>query len=109
MTLVALLALGFLVLRRRKRRSPLATELPNQEIAPGSDAYANDKMRQPQELDPAEAARFEMEAGKVKDLSLYKPPGLDFGHGQKDVLAQLPTGEDAVHEMEASPTHLRSA
>lgn len=117
--LIALLALGFWFLRRRKRRAAqpsYAAEYdsgherkfmmpPNsQELAPFSDIQNGQKPAlAPQELDPATAAMYEMEAGKDRErkgrsVSPYRP-GVD--NEQKAVMPQGLFRENVAHEMDA--------
>ena len=123
LAIIALLAVGFWVLRRRKRRSRSPSALPRtpdysnerkpiiasgtaQEVALVSDSHSegNDEAtRQPQELDPATAAMYEMEAGtererKGRSVSPYRP-GVD-----REPKAVMPAGffrDNVMHEMDA--------
>lgn len=78
------------------------------ELAPFSDGYGSENNAKPalapQELEPATAAMYEMEAGKERErkgrsVSPYRP-GVD--NEQKAVMPQGFFGENEAVEMDAS-------
>lgn len=118
MAFLVLLALGFWLLRRRKRHpqyipdSPLNSDYSNDrkpkepsEIQDlGHYSRSNlDESGQAQELDPATTALYEMEVGqerkrKGREVSPYRP-GLD--REQKAVMPQKFVTQNIAHEMDA--------